>query len=96
MIGRKQVLGKNIISIRRDKISNFARANFAPCKGIQGSLGFWLPHHGFRIPGIEIPDSLSVVLEFRIPIVSRIPDSLSCILDSKAQDSGFHKQNFTG
>ena len=53
MIERKQVLGKNIISIRRDKISNFARANFAPCKGIQGSLGFWLPHHGFRIPGIE-------------------------------------------
>ena len=53
MIERKQVLGKNIISIRRDKISNFARANFAPCKGIQGSLGFWLPQHGFRIPGIE-------------------------------------------
>ena len=53
MIERKQVLGKNIISIRRDKISNFARANFAPCKGIQGSLGFWLPYHGFRIPGIE-------------------------------------------
>ena len=31
---------------------------------------------------------------FRIPIVSRIPDPLSCILDSKAQDSGFHEQNF--
>ena len=49
MIEIKQVLGKNIISIRREKISNFARANFAPSKGIQGSLGFWLPHHGFRI-----------------------------------------------
>ena len=33
-----------------------------------------------------------MVLEFRILIVSRIPDSLSCILDSKAQDSRFHKQ----
>ena len=25
-----------------------------------------------------------------------IPDSLSCILDSRAQDSGFHKQKFHG
>ena len=33
-------------------------------------------------------------LGFWIPIVSRIPDPLSCILDSKAQDSGFHEQNF--
>ena len=85
------MLGKNIICIRRDKISIFARANLAPCKGIQDSLGFWIPHHGFGIPG-----SLSVVLEFRIPIVSGIPDSLNCILDSKAQDSGFHKQKFPG
>ena len=30
----------------------------------------------------------------RIPIVSGIPDSLSCLPDSKAQDSGFHKQKF--
>ena len=35
--------------------------------------------------------SFSVELGFRIPIVSSIPDSLSCIPDSKAQDSGFHK-----
>ena len=31
---------------------------------------------------------------FWISIVSGIQDSLSCILDSKAQDSGFHKQTF--
>ena len=31
---------------------------------------------------------------FRIPIVSGIPNSLSLITDSKASDSGFHKQNF--
>ena len=32
-----------------------------------------------------------------IPIVSGIPDSLSCIfLDSNTQDSGFHKQNILG
>ena len=38
--------------------------------------------------------SLSVELGFWIPIVSEIPDSMSSILESKAQDSGFHKQNF--
>ena len=30
---------------------------------------------------------------FRIPTVSEIPDSLSCILDSKVRDSGFHYSN---
>ena len=38
----------------------------APCKGIQGTLGFWIPRRGFRIPftgfqiflgGTWIPDS---------------------------------------
>ena len=38
--------------------------------------------------------SFSVELGFRIPIVSGIPDSYSCIPDSKTQDSGFHKQEF--
>ena len=38
--------------------------------------------------------SFSVDLGFRIPIVSGILDSYSCIPDSKAQDFGFHKQNF--
>ena len=33
-------------------------------------------------------------LGFRIRIVSGIPDSYICIPDSKAQDSGFHKQKF--
>ena len=37
--------------------------------------------------------SLSVELGFR-SIASGILDSLSCIPDSKAQDSGFHKWNF--
>ena len=43
-----------------------------------------------------IPDSLWVELGFRIPIVSGIPNSLNCSLDSKAQDSGFHRQKFLG
>ena len=35
-------------------------------------------------------------LGFRIPIVSEILRSLCCILDSKAPDSGFRRQNFQG
>ena len=38
--------------------------------------------------------SFSVDFGFRIPIVSGILDSYSCIPDSKAQDSRFHKQKF--
>ena len=63
------------------------------CKGIVGSLGFWIPHLGFRIPGTGF-QSFSVELGFWIPIINGNLDSLKCILDSKAQDSKFHKQNF--
>ena len=47
--------------------------------------------------GFQVPDSSfwSVELRFRIPIISGIPDSLSKISDSKAQDAGFNKQNFS-
>ena len=44
---------------------------------------------GFRI-------FLLVALGFWIPVVTEIPDSFSCIPNSKAKDSGFHKQNFPG
>ena len=40
--------------------------------------------------------SLSVELGFWIPILSGIPDSLSCIPNSKANDSRFNKHNFPG
>ena len=60
----------------------------APSKRIQDSLGFWIPDTGFQY--------LSVELGFWIPIVSGIPETLSCIPDSKTQDSGFHKQKFPG
>ena len=36
-------------------------------------------------------NGLSVELGFWIPIFDRVPDSLSCILESKTQDSGFHE-----
>ena len=64
---------------------------FILCKGIQDSLGFRIPHCGFRIP-----DSLSVKLGSRIPIVTGTLDSLSRFLDFKVQSSGLHKQNFPG
>jgi len=37
---------------------------------------------------------MPVELGLQITIVSGIPDSLSCIPDSKAQDSGIHKWKF--
>ena len=65
----------------------------APRKGIQDSLGLdstpWIPDSRYWLP-----DSLSVELGYRIPIVSGIPDSFSCIPDSTAQDSKFHPQKF--
>ena len=64
---------------------------FASGKGINDSLGFWIPHCGFRIPG-TLFQYLSVELGFWIPIVSGIPDFVSCIPDSKSKilpDSGF-------
>ena len=60
----------------------------APCKVIQDSLGFWIPGTAW------MADSLSVGLGFWILIVSEIPESLSWVPSSKAQDSRFHKQKF--
>ena len=45
------------------------------------------------VPGTGF-QSLSMELGFWILIISGIPDSLSCIPDSKAQHFHFHKQNF--
>ena len=66
---------------------------FTSCEGIQDRLGFWIPRCGFQIPG-TVFQSLSVELGFWISLVSGIPDSMSCIPDSKTRDSGFHKQIF--
>ena len=55
---------------------------FTSCKlEIQDSLGFWIPRSGFQIPG-TVFQYLSVELGFWTPIVSGIPDSMSCIPDS--------------
>ena len=50
---------------------------------------------GFHAVDSGFQSSLSVELGFRIPIVSGIPDSLSCIPDSKTQDSKFYKHKFS-
>lgn len=50
----------------------------APCNGIQeDSLGFWIPYHGFQLPG----SGFQSLVGFQF---------FSWILDSKAQDSRFH------
>ena len=60
------------------------------------SIQSWILDSTPRITNsrFRIPWSLSVKLRFWIPIVSGIPDSLSCIPYSKDQDFGFHKQKF--
>ena len=62
---------------------------------VKESLGLWIPRPKFRIPGTGFR-SLIVKFGFWIPIFSRVPDSLSCIPDSKSQDSGFHKKKLLG
>ena len=62
-------------------------------RDFQDSLGFGILRRGFQIPGTGFL-SLSVELRCWIPIVSGIPESLSCIPDSKTQDFRFLNQNF--
>ena len=52
----------------------------------------------FRNPGPGFQSLFSWNLDSRFQSFAefRIPDSLSCVVDSKAQDSGFHKQSFSG
>ena len=58
----------------------------ASCKTFQDSLGLDSRY--------RIPDSLSMKLRFWISMFSGIPDSVSWIPDSKAQDSEFHCKKF--
>ena len=84
--------------------------SLAPCKEIQDSLGFWILRAGFRIliTGFHYSQERMIILScyssIEIPIVSGIPDFLSCIPNSNTYadsgfrkkiypDSGFHKQN---
>ena len=55
-----------------------------PCKGIQDSLWFWIPYHGFRI----LSTGFQLLVGFQNP-KPRIPDS-----PCKISQIGFHKQTF--
>ena len=69
-------LNEDIVLIRALRDSNLPkflkqdaelfRVSFAPCKGMQDSLGFWIPRRGFRIPGTTF-QSRSVKLGFWNP-----------------------------
>ena len=59
-----------------------------PRKGIHDSPGIRIPGTGFQ--------PLSMELGVWIPIASGIPDALSCVPNSKAQDSVFREYNFSG
>ena len=63
---------------------------FAPRKGIQNSLGFWIPCGGFLIPGTGF-QSLSVKLGFWIPRLAFKWEYRFLELYS-----GFHKYFFSG
>ena len=54
--------------------------------------GFWIPGTGFRT---MIFYQLNLNSGFQSHLRG-IPDSLSCIQDCKAHDSGFHNQKFPG
>ena len=83
-LGRARVLETSPFPLKKPGIL-YAGCNnqFAPGKGIQQS---W------------ILDSTQWILDsrywFLVIIISGIPDSLSCIPDSKDQVSGYHKQIF--
>ena len=64
----------------------------APCKGIQDSLEFWIPHGGFRIPGTGFQ---SLPVEFGSRLQSLVgPWAVFRIPKPRIQDSGFHKHIF--
>ena len=80
MLKQEQLLFKqfNAVNYRPTHV----RESITTCKGI--------PHRGFRISG-TVFQSFLVELEFWIPILNGIPDSLSCIPDPKTRNSVFDK-----
>ena len=68
----------------------------APCKEIQDTLGFWFPRHGYRILGAKFRILCQVNLDSGFQSLLGFRIFFSCIPDSKAQDSRFHKQKFPG
>ena len=63
------------MSLTHSEIALDYNYNIAQCKGIEDILGLWIPDPRF----------------FVVELGLRIPDSLNCIPDSKAQDSRFSR-----
>ena len=64
----------------------------APCTKSYDSLGFWIPLYRFRIPGSGYRSLCLRNLDYGFhSLVGSV--ILSCIPDSKTQDSGFQKEN---
>ena len=59
-----------------------------PCKRIQDRLGFWIPRHGFRIPGTTYPIHPQWNLDFGFLV------SETQITDSKANFTRFRNPDF--
>ena len=56
----------------------YCQSEIAPCKGIQDSLGFWIPCCGFRIPAQWIPDSKKSWIPFFPGFNAFLRNSFSC------------------
>ena len=84
--------GYNVIGTRCQSLrlgSNFKLDETVACKGIQDSLGFYIPRRVLRIPGAGF-QSLSLKLGFFIPDWSDILDFfLSCSCIPGSQTLGF-------
>ena len=76
-----------ILATNCDPVIFFRVYYFTACKGIQDSLGFWIPRLGLRIPGTRF-QSLSVVSG----AWPRSPDSTS----KNFPGSGFLNEKFPG
>ena len=85
----QSVRGKNTLSQFICKVRDEALAqSITPRKEIQDSLGFWIPHCGFRIPGTgfrilcqwNFDSGFQSLVRLQIPrLKSRIPDSTTQI-----------------
>ena len=85
----------NVTKLKEERNFWSTLLRISPWEGIQDSLGFWIPCHGFWNPGTGF-QSLSVKLGFWIPWAAfGIPSPRILDFTSKTfTDSGFHKQKF--
>ena len=87
MIWLKTMSWQNfLIHLSKKKVSacSYQSISRLMLEGIQGSLGFWIPRHGFQIPGTEFQILCQWNLDSRHfqLLVGFCPYSLSCNADS--------------